>query len=136
MQASAPDSTSQNARAANQQAMNLVVESGLGWVYGEKKMYREATAELEKAVNLSNRREDLTVAVLGKVLGDSGRKQEARKLLEELEGQSKHRYVSPYRIALLQIGLGERDGAIASLEQGYNGPRSNDDVAESGPAGG
>jgi tetratricopeptide (TPR) repeat protein len=92
---------------------------GLGWVYGEKKMYREAIAELEKAVNLSNRTDEGAVASLGMVLGDSGRKQEARKLLEELEGRSKHRYISPYLIALVQIGLVERDQAIASLEQGY-----------------
>jgi TolB-like protein/DNA-binding winged helix-turn-helix (wHTH) protein/Tfp pilus assembly protein PilF len=91
---------------------------GLGWVYDEKKMYGEAIAELEKAANLSNRH-DLIVASLGKVLAESGRKQEARKLLDELEERSKHRYVSPCLIALVQIGLGERDRAIASLEQGY-----------------
>jgi adenylate cyclase len=70
-------------------------------------------------VNLSNRTDEGAVASLGKVLGDSGRKREARKLLEELQEQSKHRYVSPYLIALVHIGLGERDQAIASLEQGY-----------------
>jgi TolB-like protein/DNA-binding winged helix-turn-helix (wHTH) protein/Tfp pilus assembly protein PilF len=91
---------------------------GLGWVYGEKKMYREAIAELEKVVNLWDRGE-VAVASLGKVLGYSGKKQEARKLLEELEGRSKHRYISPYLIALVQIGLGERDQAVASLERGY-----------------
>jgi TolB-like protein/DNA-binding winged helix-turn-helix (wHTH) protein/Tfp pilus assembly protein PilF len=97
----------------------VTAHGGLGWVYGEKKMYPEAIAELEKAVNLSNRTDEGAVASLGKILGDSGRKQEARRLLEELEGQSKHRYISPYLIALVQIGLGERDQAIASLEQGY-----------------
>ena len=91
---------------------------GLGWAYEEKKMYREAIVELEKAANLSNRHE-LVVASLGKVLGDSGRKPEARKLLEELKERSKHRYISPCLIALVQIGLGEKDRAIASLEQGY-----------------
>src|SRR5260370_4354823 len=91
---------------------------GRGWGYGEKKMYREAIAELEKAANLSNRH-DLVVASLGKVLGDSGGKQESRKLLEELKGRSAHRYISPCLIALVQIGLGERNQAIASLEQGY-----------------
>ena len=59
------------------------------------------------------------MAVLGKILGNSGRKQEARKLLEELKERSKHRYISPYFFALVQIGLGERDDAIASLEQSY-----------------
>jgi len=91
---------------------------GLGWVYEEKKMYGEAIAELEKAANLGNRHE-LIVASLGKVLGDSGRKQEARKVLEELDERSKHRYISPCLIALVQIGLGEKDRAIASLERGY-----------------
>ena len=91
---------------------------GLGWVYGEKQMYGEAIAELEIAVNLGNRHEFI-VASLGKVLGDSGRRQEARKLLEELEERSKHRYISHCLIALVQIGLGERDQAVASLEQGY-----------------
>jgi hypothetical protein len=31
---------------------------GLGWVYGQEKMYVEAIAELEKAVSLSARHED------------------------------------------------------------------------------
>jgi TolB-like protein/Tfp pilus assembly protein PilF len=96
----------------------IEAQVGLGWVYDERKMYREAIAETEKAVNLSNRHE-LVVASLGKTLGDSGRKQEARKILEELAERSKHKYISPCLIALVQIGLGERDQAIASLEQGY-----------------
>jgi len=91
---------------------------GLGWVYSERKMYPEAIAELVKAVNLSNRSES-AVASLGKVLGDSGRKQEARKILKELRERSKHRYVSSYLIGLVQLGLGERNQAIASLDQGY-----------------
>jgi TolB-like protein/Flp pilus assembly protein TadD len=91
---------------------------GLGWVYAERKMYREAIAELEKAVELSNRNDE-ALARLGKVLGNSGRKQESRKLLGELVERSKRRYVSPYLVALIQIGLGERDHAIASLERGY-----------------
>jgi hypothetical protein len=72
-----------------------------------------------ETVDLSDRNDETAVASLGKVLGDSGRKQEARKVLEELEERSKHRYMSPYLIALVQIGLGERNQAIASLEQGY-----------------
>jgi tetratricopeptide (TPR) repeat protein len=53
--------------------------TGLGWVYSEKKMYPEAIAELIKTVNLSNRNDEGLLAALGKVLGDSGRKQEAEK---------------------------------------------------------
>jgi TolB-like protein/DNA-binding winged helix-turn-helix (wHTH) protein/Tfp pilus assembly protein PilF len=91
---------------------------GLGWVYQQKKMYPEAIAELQKAVNLSNRHE-VPLASLGQVLGESGRKQEATKILDELKRRSDQRYVSPCLLALVQIGLGQRDHAIASLEQGY-----------------
>jgi hypothetical protein len=72
----------------------------------------------QKVLNLWNRN-DVSVASLGQVLACSGRKQEARRLLEELEVRSKRRYTSPYLIALVQMGLGERHLAIASLEQGY-----------------
>ena len=91
---------------------------GLGWVYDEKQMYTEGIAEMEKAAKLGNRHE-MIVASLGKILGDSGRKGEARKLLQELEERSKRRYLSRCLIALVQIGLGEKDQAIASLQQGY-----------------
>ncbi len=98
---------------------NAWAHYGLGWVYSERRMYPEAIAEFVKSVNLSNRNDEGSLASLGKVLGDSGRKQEARKILKELKERSKHRYVSPYLIGLVQLGLGERNQAIASLEQGY-----------------
>jgi predicted Zn-dependent protease len=91
----------------------------LGWVYQQKKMYPDAIAELQKAVDLSNRHE-VPLASLGQVMGESGRKQEAARILEELRRRSQQRYISPCVVALVQIGLGEREQAIASLEQGYN----------------
>ena len=97
---------------------NVWAHYGLGWVYSEKKMYPEAIAEFVNTVNLTNS-DDSSLASLGKVLGDSGRKQEARKILKELTDRSKHRYVSPYLIGLVHLGLGEGNQAIASLEQGY-----------------
>jgi TolB-like protein/Tfp pilus assembly protein PilF len=112
------------ARLAFQKVFELEPDNGwahygLGWVYSEKRMYPEAIAEFVKSVTLSNRNDEGSLASLGKVLGDSGRKQEARKILKELKERSKHRYVSPYLIGLVQLGLGERNQAIASLEQGY-----------------
>lgn len=91
---------------------------GLGWAYEQKKMYPEAIAELQKAVNLSNRHE-VNLASLGAVLGETGRKGEAKEILKELKRRSRHRYISPCLFALVQIALGERDQAIMSLEQGY-----------------
>ena len=99
---------------------NVWAHAGLGWVFEQKKMYREAIAEFEKALILTNRRDDTSLASLGKVLAESGRKQESRKILLELAERSKHRYVSPYLLGYVQVGLGNRDQALALLEQGLS----------------
>jgi hypothetical protein len=49
----------------------------------------------------------------------SGRKDEARKLLAELVQQSKQRYVASYSIALIYVGLDEKDEAFSWLEKAY-----------------
>jgi hypothetical protein len=71
-----------------------------------------------ETVDLSDRNDETAVASLWRVLGDLGRKREPRKLLEKLEKRSKHRHVSSCLMALVQIGLGEKDRAIASLGRG------------------
>jgi tetratricopeptide (TPR) repeat protein len=50
---------------------------------------------------------------------ESGRKDEARKLLAELKEQSKRRYVPPYWLAMIYAGLDEKDEAFAWLEKAY-----------------
>jgi hypothetical protein len=49
----------------------------------------------------------------------AGRQAEAQKVLQELQGQSKPRYVSPYHIAMVYAGLGEQDEAFQWLEKAY-----------------
>ena len=109
------------------------VHTGLGWVYGQKKMYPEAIAELEKAVSLSARHEK-PLASLGEVLAESGRKREAAQILAELKLRSKYRYVSPCLIALVQLGLGERDQGDRVTGAGVREPRPMDALPESRPA--
>ena len=43
------------------------------------------------------------------LLARSGHKPEARKILADLMAMSKERYVPPYNIALVHVGLGEND---------------------------
>ena len=81
---------------------------GLGEVYEVKAMYADAIAVYGKAGALAS---------LGHAYAASGRKAEARKILLELDKQSKHRYVSPYDRALIYTGLGESDQALAWLEK-------------------
>ena len=45
---------------------------------------------------------------------------DAEALLGELRAASPRRYVSPYRLALVHIGLGNVDAAFAALEAAYD----------------
>ena len=49
----------------------------------------------------------------------AGRKEEAEKLLVELNDLSQRRYVSAYDLALIHTGLGENDRAFQFLEKAY-----------------
>ena len=91
----------------------------IGQAYIEKRMYNEAIAEIEKAIALSadNTR---TIATLGYAYGVSGKRGEAQKVLDQLKQRSEQSYVSPYFIALVYTGLGDKDQAFEWLEKAYN----------------
>ncbi|HXI92521.1 MAG TPA: winged helix-turn-helix domain-containing protein [Blastocatellia bacterium] len=91
----------------------------LGRSYTEKRMYEEALTELEKAKNLLRGSAEV-LSVIGYTYAASGHPIEAQKTLGELQGLSKQRYVSPYHIAMIYAGLGERDPAFLSLEKSYD----------------
>ena len=48
-----------------------------------------------------------------------GKKDEARKILDELKELSEREYVSSYFLALIYTGLGEKDQALEWLEKAY-----------------
>jgi len=49
----------------------------------------------------------------------AGHRAEARAVLEGLRQLSSTRYVSPYSVALVHAGLGDRDQALAWLDKAY-----------------
>jgi Flp pilus assembly protein TadD len=87
--------------------------------YIEKGMFPEAIAEAQKARELSGATNSHPMAFLGYALAKSGKQAEARAVLAELLKSASERYVSPYNIALIYNGLGERDKTLAWLERGY-----------------
>ena len=102
-------------KAIEEQRKTLELDPGfsmalgyLGEVYEAKAMYADAIVTYSKAGALAG---------LGHAYAASGKKTEARKILRELDQQSKHRYVSPYDRALIYTGLGENDQAVAWLEK-------------------
>ena len=91
---------------------------GLAWVYTATKRYSQAITELQAEKRGSVPTEE-DLASLGQVYALQGKKQEAEKLLAELMQRSKKTYVSPYLIAFIFAGLGDREHALAALEQAY-----------------
>jgi tetratricopeptide (TPR) repeat protein len=90
----------------------------VGQAYVQKGMYEEAIAEINKAITLSggNIR---ALATLGHAFAAAGKRDEAQKVLVELEQLSKQTYVSPYFMAVVYSGLEEKDQAFHRLEQAY-----------------
>jgi eukaryotic-like serine/threonine-protein kinase len=91
----------------------------LGGLLAAKGMNREALPEIEKAVAL-NRGAAMSLANLGYVRARLGDRAAARQVLEQLEAASKVRYTPALAFAMVHLGLGENDQAIASLEKAYD----------------
>lgn len=53
------------------------------------------------------------------ILATTGRRDDARELLSTLEVASQSRYVPPYAVALVHLGLQEHDQALDLLERAY-----------------
>jgi serine/threonine-protein kinase len=97
-----------------------------GLVYEQQKKLPEAISAFEKAIDLSRTAEFTEgkpemIAALGHAYAVADRHKEAQKILDELSGLiAQQRYVSPYSMALIYIGLGDRDNAFKWLELAYN----------------
>lgn len=88
----------------------------LGLVYEQKGMYKEAIAEFQQAAKLSG--SPLMMSLLAHAYAASGNKAEAERLLVQL-GQQKQRYVSPYTVATIYTGLGQKDQAFKWLDKAF-----------------
>jgi len=95
-----------------------VAHFALGLAYEQKGVYQEAIAELQKGIATSGGITVMTGA-LGHTYAVSGKRDKAQKVLRELKELSKRRYVSPYSIATIYIGLGEKDRAFEWLQKAY-----------------
>lgn len=87
-----------------------------GRPYLEKGMYDEAIEEVRTAVRLS-KDSTMSLAVLGHAYASAGRSREARNVLARLLKRGRTQYVPSYWIALIHVGLGDRDRAFDWLER-------------------
>ena len=76
-----------------------------------------AIAKLEKAVNLSQGPHYR--ALLGRAYALAGEKCKALEILDELKALSQRRYVSPFDIAVVHVGLDDLTSAFQCFEEAY-----------------
>jgi TolB-like protein/Tfp pilus assembly protein PilF len=89
----------------------------LGMAFELKGSYQEAIAEYQKARAQND--DPIVLAFLGHAYANSGKHDEALKLLDQLKEMSKQRYVGEYNFAVLYAALGQRDQAFQWLEKAY-----------------
>jgi tetratricopeptide (TPR) repeat protein len=90
----------------------------IGSSYTSKSMFEEGIDALEKAAKLSGRSPSI-LGTLAETYGLAGRKELARRLLDEIEARSREQYVPAIAFAHAYVGLGDSERVLESLEKAY-----------------
>jgi TolB-like protein/DNA-binding winged helix-turn-helix (wHTH) protein/Flp pilus assembly protein TadD len=136
-------------RARELDPLSLIINTDFGWVYYLGHRYDEAITQYQKALELDpnftlahfdlalsysslGRHEEAIsemqkargrgpdyLAGLGYLYAVAGRHAEALTTLADLERLAKQQYVPPYHFAWIYTGLGDKDKAIALMQQVY-----------------
>ena len=77
----------------------------------------EAIAEYQKTVSITE--DSVPLGMLGRLYAAQGRKDEAQQILQRLRERRGQRYTPAYCLALVYLGLGDRNEALKWLEEGY-----------------
>jgi tetratricopeptide (TPR) repeat protein len=103
-------------KAALEMDQNFIeAHAALGLTYVLKGDLDQAISELERARELSHDRVDI-LATLGYVDGIAARTTEAMNILAQLKAIPKENNESPYYQAVVLMGIGEKEQALAALE--------------------
>jgi len=107
-------------QALSMGAPDQLARLALGWSFALRGRHDEAIAEFQKAV-VGWKGAVFPTAVLGHGYAVAGQKDAALEVLNGLleRSKSKREYVSPYEIAMIYAGLGDRDRAFEWLQKAY-----------------
>jgi tetratricopeptide (TPR) repeat protein len=106
--------------ASAQHALSFQRDNGfallvMGWAYEQKRMFPEAMSALEKSAT-----GDPLNSSVAHVLALSGNRRAAEDILARKLEESEKKYVSPYNIGVIYMGLGRVNDALAWLTKAYN----------------
>jgi tetratricopeptide (TPR) repeat protein len=91
----------------------------LGRCYEQKGKLAEAMTQFEQAVRIENSIPEV-LAALGHGYAVAGRRNDALKIIHELQERSKKEFVSSYTIATVYVGLGMKGEALQYLEKAHH----------------
>jgi len=89
----------------------------LGRAYVQVGRTAEAIETFQRGLKLEGNTE--LWSGLGYAYAIAGNREEAQKVLDHLQEMSKDVYVAPYNVAVIQVGLGNKDEAFAALERAF-----------------
>lgn len=95
-----------------------IAHKGLAEVYTKQSVFDKGLEEIERAIALS-KRSVFILDDLGYIYALAGRRNEAEKILDELEILSTETYVPPYGRAAIYAGLGDNDNSMLWLNKAY-----------------
>jgi serine/threonine protein kinase/tetratricopeptide (TPR) repeat protein len=87
----------------------------LGLALGQQHRYTEASEAFGRALEVDSI--PILLAMLAHTRAIAGERDDALFLLGTLEGEAQTRYISPYDIAVIHAGLGDKTEAIAQLRK-------------------
>jgi eukaryotic-like serine/threonine-protein kinase len=91
----------------------------LGFAYLQQGKHKEALGEIQSAVDLSGR-QSAYLAFLARVNAISGNRNAVTKALDELNGMSQQRYVSPYYMSTVYAAMNDKEETFKWLEKAYD----------------
>jgi TolB-like protein/Tfp pilus assembly protein PilF len=98
---------------------HALVLHNLGELLLAQGRFAEATPVLQKSVELAGESHSHYLGILAYAYAGAGRSQDARKVLRELERRTRRGLASTFDVACLHVALGDKERALAWLEEGY-----------------